>query len=318
MSERETGSSLQASVLVCTHNRPHLVSRAIQSLAATTLPQDRFEVILVDSASTLPPQEAIEIGEASFRCFRSVRLETPGISLARNTALAAARGRFAVYLDDDAMAPPNWLPTILAAFEQADPQPAVVAGPVISEYETPLPTWWPPEYERMLSAIPVQPSGFKTPETFDGFAANIAFDAERLRQAGGFSEKIGRVGGMLLGGEETLAIQDIFDAGGALYFCGTAPVQHFVASARLNEAWLLKRLWAEGYTVAAMYRLRGKLPPVSKMAKEAIKLAGGAANIVPGSARLRMAAAGRASYAKGFFSALSHGTRAGEPSATSA
>ncbi|MCF4965835.1 glycosyltransferase family 2 protein [Nostoc sp. CMAA1605] len=82
------------SIIIPTHNRPHLVTQAVQSALEQTI--DDFEVIVVDDASTQP------IDLPSHSKLRVIRLSQPhGGAGTRNIGLAAAIGRWVTFLDDD-------------------------------------------------------------------------------------------------------------------------------------------------------------------------------------------------------------------------
>lgn len=108
------------SVVLPTYNRAHLLPRAIQSVLDQTY--EDFELIVVDDASTDQTREVV----ASFHDERIVyiRLEVnSGVSIARNTAIAQARGEYISLLDDD----DEYLPNFLAETHRAlEPAPATV------------------------------------------------------------------------------------------------------------------------------------------------------------------------------------------------
>ena len=82
------------SIIIPTHNRQHIVPRAVQSALEQTI--EDLEVIVVDDGSepplNLPPNPRV----------RLIRLaENRGVSAARNVGTNEARGRWVTYLDDD-------------------------------------------------------------------------------------------------------------------------------------------------------------------------------------------------------------------------
>ncbi|MCX7595406.1 MAG: glycosyltransferase, partial [Fischerella sp.] len=88
------------SIIIPTHNRPHLVGRAVKSALEQTV--EDFEVIVVDDGSTQPPELP------SDRRLRLLRHEqSRGGAAARNTGTEAACGRWVTYLDDDDLLLPH-------------------------------------------------------------------------------------------------------------------------------------------------------------------------------------------------------------------
>ncbi|HEX7977918.1 MAG TPA: glycosyltransferase [Gemmatimonadaceae bacterium] len=96
------------SVVVPTFQRPDGLTRCLEALAALDFPRERFEVVVVDDGSAQPPREIV----ARFAAVLDVRLiEEPnaGPAVARNTGVAAARGEYLAFTDDDCRPDPHWL-----------------------------------------------------------------------------------------------------------------------------------------------------------------------------------------------------------------
>lgn len=91
-------AELEFSVVIPTHNRAHMIARALRSVEAQTFPA--LEMIVVDDGST-------DDTSAVLSAYRSSRLRVlhnipaRGASSARNRGVAVARGQFVVFLDDD-------------------------------------------------------------------------------------------------------------------------------------------------------------------------------------------------------------------------
>lgn len=86
------------SVIIPTHNRAHLLPRAIRSVLAQTLPD--FELIIVDDGSTdETPAIVEEFDDPRIRYVR--RSSASGVSAARNCGIRQSRGEFVAFLDDD-------------------------------------------------------------------------------------------------------------------------------------------------------------------------------------------------------------------------
>ncbi|WP_346289929.1 glycosyltransferase family 2 protein [Sphaerothrix gracilis] len=111
------------SIIIPTHNRPHLLEKAIQSALQQTL--ESIEIIVVDDAST-PPSQVI-----SHPKLKIIHLSSSqGGAAARNIGTEAAQGRWVTYLDDDDQLLPHMAEVSLAALAQSDlPSPvAVISG----------------------------------------------------------------------------------------------------------------------------------------------------------------------------------------------
>lgn len=111
------------SIIIPTHNRPHLVGYAVKSALEQTTKD--LEVIVVDDASTKP------IDLPSHPQLRIIRLlQSHGGAGTRNVGLDAALGRWVTFLDDDDRLFPHMVSVSLEAlFQTALPTPvAVISG----------------------------------------------------------------------------------------------------------------------------------------------------------------------------------------------
>ena len=99
------------SVAVSTHNRPAGVRALIKSLEAQTLPLDRFEVVIVDDASSAETQQVLSDAIASSPLkLKTVRLETnSGPAVARNVAWRNSSAPIIAFTDDDCRPTSGWL-----------------------------------------------------------------------------------------------------------------------------------------------------------------------------------------------------------------
>ena len=95
------------SVVLCTYNRADVVGRTLDAVLDQEGPT--FEVVVVDDGSTdATPELLAEIGAEDPR-LRVVRQVNSGLSVARNSGLAAAQGTWVVFLDDDDVPDRGWL-----------------------------------------------------------------------------------------------------------------------------------------------------------------------------------------------------------------
>jgi glycosyltransferase involved in cell wall biosynthesis len=98
------------------------------ALGAQDYPADRFEVLVVDSASQ-PPIEvrAIRRPDGGDLAVRTVRVSRPGSYRARNAGIEAAQGTVLAFTDADCLPEPGWLRAAVAGLGSRD---AIVTGPV--------------------------------------------------------------------------------------------------------------------------------------------------------------------------------------------
>ncbi|GGQ47865.1 glycosyltransferase family 2 protein [Couchioplanes azureus] len=96
------------SVVIPTRNRPHLVARAVRSVAGQTIP-DLEVIVVVDGPDDDTPKALAEIGDPRVRVVTLP--ERRGAPHARNVGARQARSPWTALLDDD----DEWLPGKLAA-----------------------------------------------------------------------------------------------------------------------------------------------------------------------------------------------------------
>ena len=96
-------------VAICTWNRAALLRQTLEQMTALTIPADvTWELLVVDNNSN--DETAVVIGEFVNRLpIRALLESTPGLSNARNTAVAAARGEYILWTDDDVLVDRTWL-----------------------------------------------------------------------------------------------------------------------------------------------------------------------------------------------------------------
>ena len=125
------GPSPSVSVAICTRERPLELARCLLSLA--DLSERPLEVLVVDNApQSLRTREVV----AGFPGIRYMCEPRKGLSAARNTALRSADGDVVAFIDDDAVAHPEWVARIRRCFD--DPEIMVATGLVLAaELETP-------------------------------------------------------------------------------------------------------------------------------------------------------------------------------------
>ncbi len=114
---------------ICTHDRPDYLGACLDGLANQTTGSGDFEIVVVDScSSTAAAARTAALAEAAPNA-RLVRVDRPGLSLARNEGARAARGAFIAYIDDDAVPAPDWIARIAHAVSVGARPPRCAGGP---------------------------------------------------------------------------------------------------------------------------------------------------------------------------------------------
>ena len=102
------------SVVICTRDRADELARCLVSLPQQTRKPD--EIIVVDNASRDDRTRQVALAAG----VTYVREDRPGLDIARNTGLLAAKGEIVAYTDDDTELHPYWLERLASAFDRDD------------------------------------------------------------------------------------------------------------------------------------------------------------------------------------------------------
>lgn len=111
------------SVVLPTHNRPGYLKEAIESVLAQTY-QD-WELLVIDDGSTDETKETVQRYVQQDRRIRYIPQSQQGVSVARNTGIRSAAGRYLAFLDDDDLFLPKKL-ECQVAFLEAHPDTGMV------------------------------------------------------------------------------------------------------------------------------------------------------------------------------------------------
>lgn len=301
------GRPPSVSVVVCSHDRLDYVRSCMRSLSQQTVGEGAFEIILVDSGSSGDiAAEMKRIADAAPNT-RLIRLDASGVSLARNEGARAARSDYVAYIDDDAMATPDWVEQIQRVLAEHECRPAVLGGRVLPEWESPLPDWWPPSLRGVLSIIEYEGAGeYRTdavPAKLEPYGVNMVLRRDAMLAIGGFVEELGRLGLVLQSDEEVQLAWKLQDAGFSAIYDSRVTVRHFIQAKRFNSEWLLARLYWQGASTVRTRRLLGQHRQIRRdfprrLLVEALTLP--VTWLVPKRSTRLLAARWRHAYASGF------------------
>jgi glycosyltransferase involved in cell wall biosynthesis/GT2 family glycosyltransferase len=241
------------SVVVCAFSleRIDLLEVALDSLRAQTAPP--HEIVLVIDHS--PP-----LAEECERRWPRLRIvanrEQQGLSGARNTGLAESGGDVVAFLDDDAVAAPDWLERLGGAY--ADPHVLGAGGAVRPVWDEGRPGWFPEEFDWVVgcthSGMPQERAPVR-----NLVGANMSLRREALLEVGGFRHELGRIGTIPAGCEETdlcIRIGERWPDAAIVYDPAVA-VDHFVPATRARLRYFLSRCRGEGRSKAVLSALVG-------------------------------------------------------------
>jgi glycosyltransferase involved in cell wall biosynthesis len=242
---------LQISAVVATRNRASYLRKALKSLAHQTLPKESYEIIVADNAS----QDDTKLVVSEFSNLPNLHYvyePNIGVSRARNTAWRQAQGAYVAFLDDDAVACPEWLAKFLEAFETFTPRPGLVGGKCEPIWEAPQPDWLSDKMLGYLSIV----HWSEVPVILDKdkwlSVCNMAVPVTVLRKAGGFREDLGRQGDSLRANPEIYLREQIESWGLRAVYHPETVVGHHISEARLTKRWFRKRAYWQGLSNTIM------------------------------------------------------------------
>jgi len=184
-----------------------------------------------------------------------------GLSAARMRGVQEITTDFVAFLDDDAVAEPNWLAGLRAHLD--DPTVLAVSGASLPAWEAARPAWFPDEF---LWAVGCSYRGLPTrsADVRNVFGGCCMYRRADLLKVGGYDPMYGYRPGHHAGGEEAELALRLRSAcpGGRFVHEPAAVIHHHVPTSRLTLAYLARRCRDEGVAKAAVARRHRGLDPL--------------------------------------------------------
>jgi len=225
------------------------------------------EVVESLRQQTTPPCEVIIVVDHNPDLMQRVQTHIPdviaienqnprGLSGARNSGLAIAKGQLIAFLDDDAAAEPDWLERLVRCCE--NPQVLGAGGTVEPLWLSKQPKWFPEEFYWVVGCTyqkrPDRPIVVRNP-----YGGCSCIRREVFETVGGFRSTIGRIGKLPVGCEETelcIRAQQHWPDRFFLYE-PEARIHHHIPAVRGKWSYFRSRCYAEGLSKAAVTRYVG-------------------------------------------------------------
>ena len=246
-------SALDVSVIICTYTeeRWHHLVAAIESIQQQNSPPLEI-IVVIDHNPALLERVQTEIPEV----FAIENAESRGLSGARNSGIAVARGAFIAFLDDDARAEPGWLLWLRRSC--ADPKVLGTGGRVVPSWEMKRPTWFPEEFYWVIGCsyrgLPETRTVVRNP-----FGGCTCYRREVFEIAGGFRKEMGRIGTLPFGCEETelcVRAKQHWPEKDFLWE-PQARIHHWISLYRASWHYYWTRCYAEGLSKATVVQYVG-------------------------------------------------------------
>jgi glycosyltransferase involved in cell wall biosynthesis len=174
----------EISLIICTRDRAFALSACLDAVAAIDLDPARWELLVVNNASTDQTDDVLHAFARTvpFRV-TVVQAQQPGLSRARNCGVRASRAPLIAFTDDDCYVAADFLRQVVSAFERSSY--GFIGGRVLLHD----PSDAPETIKEDDSPEEIAPYDFVAPGFIHG--ANMAFRREVWEDIGGFDPALG-------------------------------------------------------------------------------------------------------------------------------
>jgi glucosyl-dolichyl phosphate glucuronosyltransferase len=235
---------------------------AIESLGRQTYP-DMEIVFVAEGQEDLAQRVEAFAQDKRIHNLRVIRKDGPaGLTFARNTGVEHARGRFIAFLDDDAVAAPNWAEQLVQTFASF-PEAIGLTGQALPLWMEREALWFPDELDWILGSTRF--TGWRELRVVRNAAGvNMAFRREAFEYcrfstaftAGNQGDLSGVKRGLV--GDDTLfSLEVCARTGRPILFNPAVVVHNKVYPYRLDPQYVRRRAFWEGYTKATLVRSSG-------------------------------------------------------------
>ena len=241
---------MKISVVLCTYSidRYREFSEAAESILTQTY-DDIELVIIIDGTEEVHNRVKSDYEdnpETTIYC----NDQNKGLSYSRNIGAELADGDVVAFMDDDAVAAPDWAEQIIDAYERYDA--LAVGGQMVPDWLSGKPQHLPEEFYFLIG---VTYRGFRETEGYvrNTFSSNLSFNRDVFLELGGFKTEMGKRGeNDLQGGETELCARLERKTGERVVYVPDATVEHKIYDYRTDRRWLLERAFWQGYSKRRM------------------------------------------------------------------
>ena len=227
------------SVCICTFKRPHMLSNLLSKLQ-DQVTEDRFtySAVVVDNDANKTALDTV----TNWKNKSSIQIDyfcepEQNIALARNKAVANAKGNFIAFIDDDEFPDKNWLINLFKTLNQY--RCAGVLGPVKPYFETAPPEWI---IKGKICERKSYPTGTILKKPDETRTGNVLFNKAICRnQEKPFNPEFG-----LTGGEDVDFFDRMMKRKLTFVWCNEAFVYEIVPPDRFKRTFYLKKALLRG------------------------------------------------------------------------
>jgi len=246
---------MKVSVVVCTYSMDRYddFREAVGSMLAQTY--EPVEVVLVvDGNSAVYDRVVDRFGDRD-DVMTYCNEENQGISYSRTKGAELASGDVVAFIDDDAVAKPDWIERLVEGYEEHDA--IAVGGRMVGEWLVGRPSFLPAEFNWLVG---VTYPGFAADgeEVRNTFESNLSFRRDVFLDLGGFDPDLGPDAESYShseGAEVGTQLRRAYGRG--VVYKSDAVVAHKVFAHRVRPRWLLARAFEQGRSKQRLDRRDG-------------------------------------------------------------
>lgn len=233
------------SVIICTYNRASLLEGALKSVIQQTMDSSLYEIVVVDNCSTDTTPRLVDGIQSNYPMHNITYVYEPksGLGFARLTGIHLSTGSWISFLDDDAMASPDWLERaykIILAEAGLDG----LGGRIYPYYLATPPDWFLDRYEMYTWGDTARL--LHKGEAFAG--SNMFFRRGILEKISPAMHGLGMNGNIMDYGEDTVLFERAWQVVGhpKFYYDPELTVRHATPSKRMEIGYILRRQFSIG------------------------------------------------------------------------
>lgn len=239
------------SIIICTFNRQRFLKGLFSSIVAQNLNPELFETVLINNNSTDDTEylckEFIDANpQLRVKYFVERHL---GLSFARNRGIAESKGEYLTFADDDAIMAPDFCYQI-CRYLDANADVGEVGGPARLKFLCDVPRWHNKWLASLFGYFMPSSKEYKMARKGSNYprGLNMSFRREAFDRCGGFDVNLGRMGRILLGGEEKDIAFRIIDSGLKVAYSPDILVHHLVPKERTEVDFIRKQALGTGWS----------------------------------------------------------------------
>lgn len=242
------------SIIIPTVNRAKMLEFTLNSLANQHFDSSQFEILIVDNASTDNTKEISNkfIQNHTELTTRYIFEPLPGLLSGRHRGAFEAKNELLVFIDDDIIAHPDWLKSIVDSFK--DETVHLVGGKCLPKFETEPPFWvdylWLNVDEvKLCSYYSLINQGVESKETDPNYVwgLNFAMRKKTLFDLGGFHpDCVPKNVQRFQGDGETGLTQKLKQKKLRAMYHPKAIVYHWITKERMTFEYIERRMYYQG------------------------------------------------------------------------